>query len=57
MYLCLAFSISLSLRSLNERARSFADFEKDEAAVFREELEPTLADRDAEESPEEELLG
>jgi hypothetical protein len=56
MYLCRAFSMSLNLRSLNERALSFADLGKEEAAVFKEELEPTLdeiADADA---PDDELL-
>jgi hypothetical protein len=42
MYLWRAFSMSLNLRSLNERALSFADLGKEEAAVFKEELEPTL---------------
>jgi len=48
--------MSLNLRSLNERALSFADLGKEEAAVFKEELEPTLdeiADADA---PDDELL-
>jgi hypothetical protein len=42
MYLWRAFSMSLNLRSLNERALSFADLGKEEAAVFKDELEPTL---------------
>lgn len=53
MYLCRAFSISLDLRSLNERALSFADLGKEEAAVFKEELELTLAETADAEAPEE----
>lgn len=34
--------MSLNLRSLNERALSFADLGKEEAAVFKELLELTL---------------
>lgn len=45
--------MSLDLRSLNERALSFADLGKEEAAVFKEELELTLAETADAEAPEE----